>query len=462
MKAETILVVDDERLIRWAIRSNLENDGYSVLEAGTVADATRTIEAHEPNLVLLDQLLPDGTGLQVLELLHDRFPDIAAIMITAIDTSGTAVRAMKLGAKDYITKPIDDDELRLVIERVLETARTADRYSTAMRQRDLHGGFHGLIGTSPPMQEVMTAIRKIGAAPVSTTLITGESGTGKELVARAIHALSDRADRPMLTVNCASISTSLMESELFGHEKGAFTDARNRKKGMFELADGGTLFLDEIGDLPPTLQAALLRVLEQRTFRRVGGEMDITVDVRIIAATNQPLHDKAREGTFRQDLYYRLNIMHIELPPLRERGEDVVLLAEHFVTEFNGKFRKSFKGLSEETKQLFRSHAWPGNVRELRNILERATLMDEGEYVFSHAVQLGHLHSISMPSDTPAPPETVPRALGSDALQSLEEIEKAAIVNALELAEHNQSKAARLLHISRDTLRYRLKKFGLS
>jgi two-component system, NtrC family, response regulator AtoC len=457
MRAETILVVDDEKLLRWAIRSELEAQDYRVVEAATVAQAMHLVDEEEPDLVLLDQLLEDGTGLTVLEHIRGEHPGTAVIMITAVDTSDTAVRAMKLGAFDYVTKPIDQDELNQIIARTLDVTRNERRYHALLRASRPEDAFCGIIGDSPAMRRVFDTIGKFARSPASTVLITGESGTGKELAAKAIHALSERRNRPMFTVNCASISKTLMESELFGHERGAFTDAAGRKKGMFELSDGGTLFLDEIGDLPESLQAAFLRVLEQRTFRRVGGEVDISVDVRFIAATNQSLEKLVQEGRFRQDLYYRLNVLQLDMPPLRERDADVLLLAQRFIAEFNTTFRKSFKGLSQETADLFLAHGWPGNVRELRNVLERAVLMDEGEFLFSHSVELGHLHSLDAPPRqpvaSPAPPSSG---------RSLEDIERTAIVQALERAGGNQSEAARTLQISRDTLRYRMKKFDLS
>ena len=455
MKGETILVVDDERLLRWAMKAELDAEGYTVLEAESVRAANEIIEAEEPDLVLLDQLLEDGSGFSVLEKVHADYPQTAVIMITAVDKSDAAVRAMKLGAKDYITKPVNFDELKLIIERVFESSKLERRYTALLQQEERSHGFHGIIASSQVMNKTFDAITRIAAAGDSTVLITGESGTGKEMAARAIHKMSSRGNRPMLTVNCASISRTLMESELFGHEKGSFTDARSRKKGMFELAEGGTLFLDEIGDLPEAMQAALLRVLEQRMFRRVGGEVDITVNVRFLAATNQSLPDRVSEGRFRRDLFYRLNVINVELPPLRDRGEDILLLADFFIKEFNASFNKNFIGLSEETKELFLRHDWPGNVRELRNVIERAVLMDDGEYVFSHHVELGHLSTLHQPltAETPAHPASQ---------RSLDEIEKDAILSAFEQADHNQSKAARILQISRDTLRYRMKKFGLS
>ncbi|PLX23464.1 MAG: DNA-binding response regulator [Ignavibacteria bacterium] len=455
MRAETILVVDDEKLIRWAAREELGAEGFTVLAAENVATALEMIERHEPDLVLLDQLLEDGTGLGVLEKIHADYAHVSVIMITAIDRSDIAVRAMKLGAADYITKPLNYEELKIIIERTLDITKLERRFKALLQEKEKKEGFCGITGASPVMRQVFATIKGAARASDSTVLIIGESGTGKELAAKAIHCLSDRSEKPMMTVNCGAISEQLMESELFGHEKGSFTDARSRRKGVFELGDDGTVFLDEIGDLPERLQAAILRVLEQRTFRRLGGETDISVNVRFLAATNQSLESLVQQGKFRQDLYYRLNVLSIEMPSLRSRGEDILLLAQFFINEFNRKFRKQIKGLTEETKEMFLRYNWPGNVRELRNIVERAMLMVEGEYLFSHGVELGQLKKLqhAEPQD-PA---------GEQFLKgSLDDIERAAILNALEMADHNQSQAARLLKISRDTLRYRMKKFGLS
>ena len=424
MRAETLLVVDDEKLIRWAAREELGAEGFTVLEAESVSTALELIERHEPELVLLDQLLEDGTGLAVLEKIHADYPHISVIMITAVDRSDIAVRAMKLGAADYITKPLNYEELKIIIERTLDITKLERRFKALLKQKEEKEGFCGITGASPVMRRVFETIKNAARTDDTTVLITGESGTGKELAARAIHCLSDRREESMMTVNCGAISEQLMESELFGHEKGSFTDARSRRKGVFELGDGGTVFLDEIGDLPEKLQAAILRVLEQRTFRRVGGETDISVDVRFLAATNQPLQSLVEQGKFRRDLYYRLNVLSVDMPPLRGRGDDILLLAQFFISEFNRKFRKEIKGLSEETKELFLRYDWPGNVRELRNIVERAMLMVEGEYLFSHSVNLGHLTQLQ--------PEIPQDPVDEQFLRgSLDDIEKAAIMNAL-------------------------------
>jgi two-component system, NtrC family, response regulator AtoC len=304
------------------------------------------------------------------------------------------------------------------------------------------------------MKKIFEQISRIAQSGGTTVLITGESGTGKELAARAIHFMGPRHDKALITVNFSALTETLVESELFGHERGAFTDARQQKKGMFEIADGGTIFLDEIGDVSPKIQVKLLRILEQKTFQRVGNANDISVDVRIIAATNRDLETLVKDEKFRSDFYFRLNVANIHMPPLRERGEDIILLAEFFLQEFNATFHKTFKGLSDDTKELFLNYDWPGNVRELRNVIERATLLDEGEYIFSHQIELGHLNMLraEKSADTPV------AHIGNE---SLEDIERNAILQALEQTKFNQSQAAKLLKISRDTLRYRMKKYNL-
>ncbi len=350
MKAETILIVDDEKLIRWSLTKVLEDEGYTVIEAETTQEALSIINDNEPDLILLDQRLPDGTGTEMLCKLNEIKSNAAVIMLTLVHRTNVVVEAMKLGAFDYITKPINFEELKIVVEKALETARIK-RQLEQLREKEFN--YHKIIGVSPPMKRVHDVIYKIARSDNTTVLITGESGTGKELVARAIHTLSDRKDKLLTTVNCSALSETIIESELFGHEKGAFTDARVQKKGLFELADNGTIFLDEIGDISKAMQVKLLRVLEERNFKRVGGIKDISVNIRVIAATNQDLVKLINKGKFRKDLYYRINVASIHLPPLRERGDDVLLLAEHFLQQFNSAFRKQFKGLSEDTRKLF-------------------------------------------------------------------------------------------------------------
>jgi two-component system, NtrC family, response regulator AtoC len=454
MRAETILIVDDERLIRWSLGQQLSRAGFRVLEADSCTLGVSLVLQHEPDLLILDQLLPDGTGIDVLREIRGLNNGVPVIMLTAIDKSDIAVQAMKLGASDYVTKPVNFEELGLVIEKALESTRLKRQVAHFLKEQEKNYGFCGLIGASPPMKKLFDDIMKIASSSETTVLITGESGTGKELAARAIHFLSSRKDEALMTVNFSALTETLIESELFGHEKGAFTDAKSQKKGVFELADKGTIFLDEIGDSSPKTQIRLLRVLEQRTFQRVGGTADISVDIRIIAATNQSLPQRIEEGKFRTDLFYRLNVVSLVMPPVRERGEDVLQLADYFLHEFNTKFHKHFVGLAESTRELFLGYGWPGNVREIRNVLERAVLLGSGELI-----QPDHVELSSFLHETRAEGGTAGESAGGDL--PLYELERQALIHALEKTEHNQSEAARLLRISRDTLRYRMKKYSI-
>ncbi len=454
MRGESILVIDDEKLIRWSLRQELTKTGFGILEAATFKDGLEVVQEHDPDLIILDQLLPDGTGLDVLQELRSRNSTLPVIMLTAIDRSDVAVQAMKLGAFDYVTKPVNMEELLLVIEKALESTRLRRQVAHFLREQEKHYGFCGMIGTSPAMARVFEIISKIAQSSGTTVLITGESGTGKELVAKALHFLSERREKPLMTVNFSALTETIIESELFGHEKGAFTDAKTQKKGLFELADGGTIFLDEIGDISPRMQVKLLRVLEQKAFQRVGGVAEITVDVRIIAATNRSLEERVGEDTFRSDLYYRLNVANIEVPPVRKRGEDILMLAEYFIHEFNTKFHKQFLGLAPETKELFLRYQWPGNVREIRNVLERAVLLSDGDLIQPSTIVFSNLQQ--RPADAPVP-QIDPSAEGL----SLYDMEKKALLFALERSHYNQSQAAKLLKISRDTLRYRMKKYEI-
>ncbi|TAK51071.1 MAG: sigma-54-dependent Fis family transcriptional regulator [Bacteroidetes bacterium] len=454
MRGETILIVDDEKLIRWSLKHELSNEGFSILEAENIARGIELLKEHDPDLMILDQKLPDGVGVDMLGEIKKGKWVLPVIMVTAYDKSDVAVQAMKLGAFDYVTKPVNIEELKIVIEKALESTRLKRQVAHYVKERERQNGFCGMIGTSPVMKRVFEHITRIAQSSGTTVLITGDSGTGKELAARAIHFMSDRKDKPLMSVNFSALTESLIESELFGYEKGAFTDARAQKKGLFELANGGTIFLDEMGDLSTKIQVKLLRVIEQKTFQRVGGTTDITVDVRIIAATNQPLEKLMEQNLFRADLYYRLNVASICLPPLTEREDDVWTLAEFFIQEFNQKFHKKCKGITPETKQLFLTHPWRGNVRELKNVLERAILLNDCEYIGIEQLEFGHSPQSSAQLSVSLPP------LGEES-PSLFEMEKQALLHALEKTNHNQTHAARLLKISRDTLRYRMKKHGI-
>jgi two-component system, NtrC family, response regulator AtoC len=470
MPAEKVLVVDDERLVRWSLRQKCEEWGYQVSEAESGLAALRVAQNESPDLVLLDVRLPDMSGLSVLEQLKKNEDTRAVIMITADPQLDDIKAALKLGAYDFVGKPIDFEELLVAIKNALEATRLRSEVQSLRGEVRRRTGYHSVIGVSGKMTELMNFVRKVAASEASTILIQGESGTGKDLIAKAIHYESSRQEKPFIAINCSAIPETLMEAELFGHERGAFTDAKTMKKGLFEMADGGSLFLDEIGELSPLLQAKLLRVLEDQIIRRVGGVRDMQVDVRVIAASNRDLEKAVQEGHFRQDLWYRLAIISIFIPPLRERKEDILPLVDFFVERYNRKFRKSVRGVSEDTRKLLMQHNWPGNVRELKNAIERAMILEEegflrpmylpfavsehGRTAFEHGSPTNGARPL--PDGRRLPPLNIPEG-GT----SLEEIEHVMVELAMQQANGNQTHAARLLDISRDALRYKLKKFGL-
>jgi len=449
----TILVVDDEHLIRWSLEQELRREGFQVLLAATGADALRIAKAERPDAILLDVRLPDADGIEILERLRTEELEAVVIMITAHGAVNAAVRAMKLGAQDYLMKPVEPEQLLVILRKALE-GRTLRQEVARFQSEVRHGAeLQDLVGTSPTIGQLRGLIQQIARSDATTVLLEGESGTGKDLVARVIHFASARATAPFMAVNCAALPEHLLESELFGHEKGAFTDAKALKKGLFEQADGGTVYLDEIGDMKPDLQAKLLRLIEEKTFRRVGSVRDFRVDVRVIAATNQDL-GKAREaGQFRTDLYYRLRVFPLFLPPLRERRDDIPLLAAHFLRRFNREMRRGVQSFDPAVEAALANYAWPGNVRELRNVIERAMILAAGD-----TIQLDDLPP-ELAAQRVAPAAALP-ALPSQGV-SLEEVERQLVRQALESTEGNQVRAARLLGISRDALRTRMKKFGL-
>ena len=472
MAADKILVVDDERLVRWSLRQKCEEWGYQVLEAEAGEPALKMAQHESPDLVLLDVRLPDFSGLEVLEQLKKNGDARAIIMITADPQLDDVKIALKLGAYDFVGKPLDFDELHVAIKNALETSRLRSEVQTLRGEMKRRTGYHEIIGTSPKMSELMSFVRKVAASEATTILIQGESGTGKDLIAKAIHYESARQERPFVAINCSAIPETLMEAELFGHEKGAFTDAKQMKKGLFEMADGGTLFLDEIGELSPLLQAKLLRVLEDQVIRRVGGVRDLQVDVRVIAASNRDLERAVREGQFRQDLYYRLAIIAIFIPALRERKEDILPLVNFFIDRYNRRFRKSVRGITDETRRLLLQHNWPGNVRELKNSIERAMILEDEPHlrpiylpfsVSEAGTGMTMFERTAAQESGPILPNgrSLPRLHIPEGGTSLEEVERAMVELAMKQAGNNQTHAARLLDISRDALRYKLKKFGL-
>jgi DNA-binding NtrC family response regulator len=459
MAQERILIVEDEKLIRWSIKSRLEERGYVVSEVESGKKAFELLDQEDFDLMLLDFRLPDTTGLEILRRVRNDVPETSVVMMTAYGTVESAVEAMKLGAFDYLTKPVNLDELTVIVQKALETT-SLRREVRRLRseQRDVHGNLR-LIGKSSAMQEVMELVQKVCASQATTVLLEGDSGTGKNVVAKAIHYGSPRAERPFVNITCSALTETLLESELFGHERGAFTDAKTQKKGLLEVAEGGTAFLDEIGEMGMAMQAKLLRFLEEKTFKRVGGTRDIEVEVRIIAATNRDLQSAVRDGRFREDLYYRLKVIPIRLPTLRERREDIPLLMQHFLDYFNQEFRKNTTHVDPEAMDCLMAYNWPGNIRELRNFVERVMILETKECIelkdLPRAMREGEDATVAGQAANNGS-MTIP--VGS---MTLEEMEREAIVRALEQVSHNQVRAAKLLGISRDTLRYRMKKFGL-
>lgn len=454
MKRNKLLVVDDEHLIRWSLEQNLKKQGYEVVTAGSGEDALRLVREEQPDLVLLDIQLPGISGIDVLEKIKDHDEDIIVIMVTANSGLENAVSAMRLGAYDYISKPFNLDELSIVVKKALETSDLKQEVVRLRSETKKNGPPH-IIGESRQIKYLMEVLEKVARSEASTVLVQGESGTGKELVAKWIHYSSNRAEKPFIAINCAAVPATLLESELFGHEKGAFTDAKATKKGLFELADGGTVFLDEIGDMEMGMQAKLLRFLEDRSFRRIGGSRVFTVDVRIISATNKDLQKSIEEKTFRNDLYYRLQVIPIFLPSLRERKEDIIPLATHFIGLYNRDFNKKVQGIAGMAERMMVDYSWPGNVRELKNVIERAIILGNDETLLLEHLPLEIVAKASPQSGAPVssfrlPPEGI----------DIEEVEKELIRQALEITEWNQSKAAKKLSLGIDAFRYRMKKFG--
>jgi len=474
MAQKRILIVDDEKLVRWAVTQKCAEFGFQTLEAENGEEAIRVLQTEPLDLVLLDVHLPKLSGIEVLEKLKQAGETRSIILMTADPQLDDVKAALRLGAYDFVSKPINFEELSVTLQNALEAGALRTEVESLRNEVRRRAGYHEVVGVSRKITELMKFVRKVAASEATTILIQGESGTGKDLVAKAVHYQSSRSERPFVAINCSAIPETLIEAELFGHEKGAFTDAKAMKKGLFELADGGTLFLDEIGELSPLLQAKLLRVLEDQVIRRVGGVRDIQVEVRVIAASNRDLEREVREGRFRQDLYYRLAIIAIYLPSLRERKEDIVPLVEFFLAHYNRKFRKSVQGLSEDTRRLLLNYDWPGNVRELKNALERAMIFEDGKLLkpddLPFSVASGRSNAILADSPLALPPEA-PAAPGKRRLPplsipeggtSLEDVEHALVELALQQSHGNQIKAAKLLSISRDALRYKMKKFGLT
>jgi two-component system response regulator AtoC len=454
---EKILIIDDESFIRENVERILREDGYTVLGAASGQSALELVTDEDLDLVLLDLNLGPENGIEVLKSLKKIDPELLVIVITGFGSVESAVDALKLGAFHYMKKPFKADALRVIVKLALQT-QILKREVRNLRKGDLEL-FEKvpIVGASSSFKEMIRQVREIARYPASTVLITGESGTGKELVARAIHHLSDRREAPFIEINCASIPVNLLESELFGHEKGAFTNAAQRKIGLFEEADKGTIFLDEIGEMDPAMQAKLLRVLEERKVRRVGGTRNIDIDVRVIAATNRNMQGAIRDGLFREDLYYRLNVFPINIPPLRERQEDIPVLAKFYLMRYNRSFSRNFQELSPEALMLMEAYDWPGNIREMKNVIERICIMHDGpvlkpEYL-PHEIYLCEQKSDRVINNT--------AGMEAGLEESIEIYEKQLIRSALEKTSGNVLQAAQILQVPRGTLRYKMAKYGL-
>src|SRR5213078_2551852 len=441
---DNVLVVDDERNIRALVARVLGQYQVEVHGAGTGKEGLQMADEVSPDLVLLDLRLPDMDGMDVLRALRTRYPEIAVIIITGFGQIQSAVEAIKVGATDYLEKPFEHvEKLKLAVARALDEVRAKSEIRRLHGLQEKQYGVDQIIGDSEPTRTLRDLIRKVARSEAQTILIQGDSGTGKELVARGLHYESARRNFPFMEVNCAAITETLFESELFGHEKGAFTDARATKKGLMELADRGTLFLDEVGEMAPNSQAKLLRCLQERMFKRVGGTRDIKVDVRVIAATNRSLETMVKEGKFREDLFYRLNVIPITIPPLRERTEDILPLARHFLAEANRTFHKMVRRFAPETEVLLLVYAWPGNVRELKNLVERMVIVSTSESIDVH----------NLPAQFSQGPEGRPAEDSPPTARTLAAVERSYILKVMQQVKGNKSEAAKVLGITRQTLR---------
>lgn len=450
-----MLIVDDESGVRFALSEALRAWGYDSLQAASVKEAITLFREEHPPVALLDIDLPDGSGLDILNEIKELQPETVVIMITGNVNVPNVLTALRGGAHDFISKPIHLEELRITLRNALETRELRREVQRTRRERTEAFGFEQILGDSAPMKKAIELARRVAASDVPAILLQGETGTGKDLFARAIHQASERANAPYLAINCAALPATLIESELFGYEKGAFTDAKQKKEGLFEQAQGGTIFLDEIGEMELSLQAKLLRVLEESTFRRVGGLKDLPLDVRIVAASNQNLKKAGEEGTFRLDLFFRLSVIQVDIPPLRERESDVLLLAQHYIDRANLKRKgRQLKGLTADVASIFKNYRWTGNVRELRNVIERASILEDSELVTA-----SHLPADMIGGHDGRPSGSSGVILPADGIP-LETVEVELARQALARTGGNLTRAAKLLDISRDQLRYKLRKAG--
>lgn len=453
-----ILVVDDEESIREFLEIMLKKEGYDVTIAEDGARAKDVLAKKTFDMVISDLQMPNMTGLELLKHVKESYPDLVFMLITAFGTTETAVEAMKMGAYDYLTKPFKIDEVRMNVTNALRSKNLEVENRVLKKELNKEYSFQNVVGNSEVMHRIFDLVKRVSMAP-SNILITGESGTGKEVVAKAIHYNGPLKDKSFVTVNCGAIPESLMESEMFGHKKGSFTSAIADKPGLFEVADGGTLFLDEVGELPLNIQVKMLRAIQERVIRRVGANDDIKVDVRIIAATNRDLEDMVKDGTFRQDLYYRLNVINIKTPGLRERKEDIPLLANHFLRKYNERLGKQVQGISIEAMEILKKYDYPGNVRELENIIERTVALEGGATILPESLppivntptgrKMASSNEIEIGTD------------GIDLDKVLGQIEKELLIKAIHAAGGVKKKGAKLLHITFRSMRYRVEKYNL-
>lgn len=463
MKPLKILIIDDEKLICWSFEKKLSEKGYSVITAETGEEGLDLFIEHYPDIVFLDNHLPGIQGLELIPRFKSINEDVNIIFMTAFESVDVAIQAMKSGATEYVRKPFQFEEIYVIIEKIAEKVNVKNELILLKRQQKETFTFDNIINDSPLTKRIIQTAKKISKTEATTILLLGESGTGKDIFARAIHNESNRKLNPFVTVNCSSLPDTLLESELFGHEKGAFTDAKNQKKGFFEMAEGGTVFLDEIGEINQTTQVKLLGVLENRVIRRLGGTKDIDINVRIIAATNKNLKESIEQKDFREDLYYRLKIFQIDIPPLRERKEDVLPLLNFFLSFFNKLFLKNVRSIDPAAEKILVNYNWPGNVRELRNVMERAVILESMDtlQIQSLPAEIAGIYDNTNADKFKSTDSTSYLFEFPEEGISLEQLEKEAIRLALEKTKFNQTLAAKLLSITRDTLRYKIKKHKL-
>jgi len=471
MKQLKILIIEDEKLIRWSLEKYLSTRGYKVFSAESGEEGIKVFEQQDPEIIFTDNKLPNMQGLEVICKIKSMDEDTAIVFMTAFGSIDTAVNAMKAGASEYINKPFSFEEVDVILDNIKQKLEITKEVQLLRRQQKETVTFDHIIGESPVLKQIIQLSKKIARTQTTTILLLGESGTGKDLFARAIHHDSSQKDKPFVTINCASLPETLLESELFGYEKGAFTDAKQQKKGLFEIADGGTVFLDEIGEINLSTQIKLLGVLENRVIRRVGGTANIPVEIRIIAATNKDLKKAVEDKSFREDLYYRLKVFQITLPPLREHKEDISLLSEYFIKYYNNQFKKNITSINKDAIGLLIQYNWPGNIRELRNVIERAVILETMKVLQTDSLP-GEIVRLNGGFETtadqsPTGSQTTNNSVSADDIEipdeglSLYGLEKRVIKQALDKAENNQTKASKLLRISRDTLRYKIKKYRL-